>query len=446
MYLRYKKIILLLLILSISGVFLHAQPPLSLAEQLNDSMLSVRKTNLNKAVEIGKKGLQIAHETNDTIMLATISGDIAQTFLLMGKYDSARVYIHDAMQWYRFCGNEMDILRCHYGLGMAYSDEGFYDMAFNEYQEILQSPYINKDDDLYISVLSKLGFIYYYQALYNKAAEAFSQARSFFKDDTLQFISLSVSLGAALNRMNMYDSSILVLQEGLEYAEKSNHILRKAALLTNLSDNWTELGRFNNAIACIDEAIMIREDAKDSLGLSHSYRMKGGILFGKGAYNLACDYFFRSLKIDETLNITDNIADTYYLIGACLQYKQEHEAALAYFGQAYEIASKIGAGLAIEDALRGSALSYMALNDAEKANDFIERYIAVHDSILMIDMGNYPVGQTNAPPLPKEPKNSLKQLITLLSISLLICWVILLLYRNRNLKTAIKKSTDEKNL
>ena len=88
----------------------------------------------------------------------------------------------------------------------------------------------------------------------------------------------------------------------------------------------------------------------------------------------------------------------------------------------------------------------MALHDAEKANDFIERYITVHDSILMIDLDDYPVREKNMSSTPKESKNSLKQFITLLSASLLICWIILLLYRNRNLKTALKKTSDEKNL
>ena len=441
-----KKTILLLLTLSISGVFLHAQSPPTPAEQLNDSMLSVKKNNFNKAVEIGKKGLQIAHETNDTIMLAAISNNLAATFLNMGKYDSARIYAQEAMLWYRFCENEMEILWCRYYLGVSYSYQGFYDIAFNEYQEILQSPHIDENSELYPFVLGELGSLYYRQSLYHKAAESYSKVRSFFINDTTRFITASLNLGAALSGMKMYDSSLLVFKEGLDYAEKSNRVLKKAALLTALSYNWMELGRFNDAISCIDEAIMIREDAEDSLGLSFSYRVKGGILVKKGAYNLANDYFFRSLKIDESLNIPNNIAETYCLIGECLQYKREHEAALAYFGQAYKIAVEIGAGEAIETALKGSALSYMALNNVEKANDFMERYITVHDSILMIEMGDYPVERENSPSPLQKSKNSLKQFITLLSASLLICWIILLLYRNRNLKTVIKKATNEKNL
>jgi tetratricopeptide (TPR) repeat protein len=408
-------------------------------------MNSVKRTNLNKAMEIGKKGLQVAHETNDTIMLAVIPYNMSIIFVNMGKYDSARIYIQEAIPWYRLCGKEIEILWCQYYLAMTYSYQGFYDTAFNEYQNILQSPHIDENNELYSFVLGELGTLYYHQSLYHKAAEAYSKVRSFFINDTARFITASINLGTVLNAMEMYDSSIIVLQKGLEYAEKSNWILKKAALLTRLSNNWKELGRFNDAVACIDEAIMIREEAEDSLGLSYSYSVKGEILLEKGSYSLANDYFFKSLKIDESLNILDNIAASYCLIGNCLQYQQEHEAALAYFGQAYEIAIKIGAGAEVETALKGSALSWMTLNDAKKAADFMERYVTVHDSILKMDDVGY--NEPNTPPSsPKESDKSLKQLLTFLGFSFLICLVILLLYRNRNLKAAIKKNADEKNL
>ena len=441
----YKLRYVLLLMLFGFTVFVHAQSPPTPAKKLNDSMNSVKQTNLNKAIEIGKKGVQVARETNDTMMLAIISDNISGIFLMMGKYDSATFYIQEAMSWYRFCGNEMDILWCRYYLLIALSLQGLYDEAISECQQVLQSPHINETQALYIPVLNELGNIYYRQSLYNKAVEAYTEARSCVRHDTTQFISLSINLGAVLNAMKMYDSSIIVLQEGLEYAKKGNWTLRKASLLTTMSDNWKELGRFNDAITCIDEAIIIREEAEDSIGLSYSYRSKGNILVAKGAYNLANDYYFKSLKIDESLNIPDNTAATYCSIGECLQYKNDHEAAMAYFGQGHDIAVKIGAGAAIEAALKGMALSSMALHNTRQAIDFMERYITVHDSIVSVDGGNSLVSANTSPSL-KEPKNALKRLATFLGISLLICTIILLLYRNRNLRTALKRDADEKNI
>jgi len=440
-----KFCLVLLLIVSTCSTILYAQSPSTSAKQYNDSIQKVQKTNLNEAVSIGKKGLQVARQTNDTLMLAMISDNIAGTFLMMGKYDSATVYIQEAMSWYRFYERENDILWCRYYLAVAYSLQGFYDEAINECQQILQSPDIDENNNLYLPVLNELGNIYNHQSLYNKAAETYLKARSYVKQDTTQFIDISINLGAALYYMKMHDSSLFVLQKGLEYAEKSNRILKKASLLTNMSNNWKELGRFNDAIACIDEAIIIREDAEDSLGLSYSYRVKGGILLEKGVYNLANDYFFRSLKIDESLNLPDNIAATYCLIGGCLLHQQNYEAALAYFEQGYEIAVKVGAGAEIEEALKGQALSSMALNDTKKAIDFMKRYIAVHDSILRIDIADYPA-QTHQSSAFQKSEKSFKKPAVFFTILFLICVIILLLYRNRNLKTTIKKTTDEKNL
>jgi len=441
----YKLRHVLLLILFGFAVFVHAQSPPTPAEKLKDSMFNVQLTNLNKAIEIGRKGLQVARETNDTLMLAMISDDISAVFLEMGKYDSATVYIQEAMSWYLFCGSEMDILWCRYYLILTLSLQGLYDEATNECQEILQLPYINEDEELYFFVLHELGNIYYHRSLYNKAAEMYIKTRPYIEHDTMQLIDYAITLGATLKAMAMYDSAIVVFQEGLEYAEKGNWTLRKASLLTNLSHTWKELGRFNDAINCIDEAIMIREEAEDSLGLSYSYRVKGSILLAKGAYNLANDYYFRSLKIDESLNIPDNTAATYCLIGECLQYKNDHDAAMAYFGQGYDIAVKVGAGVAIEAALKGMALSSMALHNTTQAIDFMGRYITVHDSIVSVDGGNNLVPANTSPSL-KEPKNALKRLATFLGISLLICTIILLLYRNRNLRTALKRDADEKNI
>jgi len=441
----YKFRYVLLLILFGFSILIHAQSPPTPASRFKDSMISAKKTDFNKTVEIGKKGLQVAHETNDTLMLAAISQNIAGTFLMMGKYDSAVIYSQEAMSWYRFCGDEMEILWCRYYLGISYSLQGLYNESINEHQQILQSPSIDKNNRLYSFVLGELGNVYYRQSLYNNAIEYYSEARPYFIDDTSRFITVSINLGAALYAMKIHDSSITVLQEALKYAEQGDWRLKKAALLTNLSDNWQELGRFNDAISCIDEAIMIREESGDSLGLSSSYISKGDILVAKGAYNLANDYYFRSLKIVESLNLPDNTAAAYCSIGRCLQYKNDHEAAMAYFEQGYEIAVKVGAGAAIEAALKGMALSSMALHNTKQAIDFMERYITVHDSIVSIDGGNNLV-PANTSPLLKEPKNALKRLATFLGISLLICTVILLLYRNRNLRTAIKRDADEKNI
>ncbi|MCL2040812.1 MAG: tetratricopeptide repeat protein [Bacteroidales bacterium] len=442
----YKLRHVLLLILFGFAVFVHAQSPHISASKLNDSMKSVRKININEAIPIGKQGLQIAQQTHDTLMLAAISQNIAGTFLMMGKYDSAAIYAQEAMAWYRFCEDEMEMLWCRYYLGISYSLQGLYSESIDECQQILQSPYIDTSSRLYSFVLGELGNVYYRQSLYGKSVKYYSEARPYFVDDTSRFISASINLGAALYALGIHDSSIIVLQEGLKYAEKSNWRLKKAALLTNLSDNWQALGRFNDAITCIDEAIMIREESEDSLGLSYSYRSKGNILVAKGAYNLASDYYFRSLKIDESLNIPDNIAATYCSIGRCLQYKNDHEAAMAYFEQGYDIAVKVGAGAAIEAALKGMALSSMALHNTKQAIDFMERYITVHDSIVSVDGGGNNLVPANTSPSLKEPKNALKRLATFLGISLLICTVILLLYRNRNLRTALKRDADEKNI
>jgi len=436
--------VLLLFTLFICSVSLYAQSSNTTAAKLYDSMDNVKQTNRYKAIEIGKKGLQVAEETKDTTMRGLILENISGIFLEMGKYDSARVYIQEAISWYRYCGDEMDILWCRYYLGIAFSLQGLYEEAINECKQILQSPYISEDDRLYAFVLNELGNIYYYQSLYNKATEMYIKIFPYVKHDTVQFIDYAINLGAALKAMKMYDSSIVVLQQGLEYAEKSNWKLEKAALLSSLSDNWMALGRFNDAISCIDEAIMIREESGDSLGLSNSYKTKGSILVEKGAYYLAKDYYFRSLKINESLNIPSSTAGTYYLIGECLQYTHEHEAALAYFEQGYKIAVKIGAGVKIEAALKGMALSWMALHDTKKSVDFMNRFITVHDSILSIDGGNYI--HPNVSTMPKKTEKPYKRLINVLTISLLICSVILLLYRNRNLKTAIKRNADEKNI
>ncbi len=296
-------------------------------------MLRVRQYDLNKAILVGKKGIQTAKQTNDTMMLAVISDNIAGVFLMMGKYDQAIAYIQEAMYWYRFCGSKADILWCQYYLGIAYSLQGFYDDACTEYQNILGSINPMESKQLYLYVLGELGNIYYYKSLYNKAIEIYQQARASALPDTMSFIANSINLGGALNSIQSYDSSVAVLQEGINYAEKSGSLLRKASLLTNLSEAWKGLERFNDALKSIDEAILIREEANDSLGLSNSYRTKGGILVEKKDFNHANDYYFKSLKIDEVLNIPENIAATYCLIGECLQYKNNHEAALAYFQQ-----------------------------------------------------------------------------------------------------------------
>ncbi|MDR0363880.1 MAG: hypothetical protein LBH92_02530 [Bacteroidales bacterium] len=355
---------------------------------LNDSMIEARKRDHNASVQFGKEGLRLAKQMADTLMLAVISDNLSGTYILMGKNDSALIYLNEALYWYQFCGSDKDMLWCRFYSGIIHAQQGLPDTAIYIYQDILQYSDIKEISNLYPMVLINLGNAYYHKAMYNSAASVYVQSRDYYRiiNDTSGFISSSINLGGVLNTVNHFDSAVVVLLEGLYWAEQNKNILRKASLQVNLCESWQGLGKFNDALKTIEEVIVIREGAKDSIGLSNSYRTKGNLLIGKGEYERANNFFMKSLKIDEALSLPVNMAYTYCLIGKSLQWKGDFFGSIAYFQQGYDIAEEIKAGQEMKMALINQAISWSALGDLDQANYYLKRHDNLMDSLQYIDL------------------------------------------------------------
>lgn len=423
-----QSIILILFLLSAFG--LSAQTDITPA-MLNDSMKAMRKIDYNKSVEIGKEGLLLAEKTGDTAMSALIADNLSGFYILMGKNDSALLYLNQAMYWYQFCGDDVDMLWCRFYLGIIYAQQGLPDTAIYIYQNILQYPDIKGLGNLYPMVLINLGNVYYNKSMYNSASLIYTQSRDHYRSihDTSGFISSSINLGGTLNTMNHFDSAIVVLLEGLHWAEENQDFMRKVSLQTNLCESWSGLGRYNDALKAIDEVIIAREETNDMIGLSNSYRTKGNILIAKNEYDRANEYFVRSLKIDEELALPVNMAATYCMIGRSLQLKKDFHAAIAYFRQGFEIAEKAQAGQEMKNALINQALSWSALGDLEQAEQCIKLHDNLLDSLQQIDIltfAEHSAAETaDAPPEKFSAKKNWSNI--LLSISLIINILLLFL-------------------
>jgi tetratricopeptide (TPR) repeat protein len=108
--------------------------------------------------------------------------------------------------------------------------------------------------------------------------------------------------------------------------------------LLNLAALYNEtLGRPNDALPLLREALEIQRGAGNPFGQALVMNNIGTVYLGKGDYSEAQTYFERALEIRQKLNVPTELADTHHNLGETLSKRGNYEAALKQYLRALDL-------------------------------------------------------------------------------------------------------------
>lgn len=166
-------------------------------------------------------------------------------------------------------------------------------------------------------------------------------------------------------------------QKALFYAQKQMELAQKLKIQDALEtgfDNfgflYKNLGEYEKSILNQLKSLVIKEQRKDTLGISVCMNGIGGLYFTMENHQKALDYFIKGAHFDSLLNNKENLIDAYGNIGACYEALGQYTKALTYYLQAEKLSKEIGRKVS-GDLFQNMGTVYLKKGDLKKAEEYL---------------------------------------------------------------------------
>ena len=119
----------------------------------------------------------------------------------------------------------------------------------------------------------------------------------------------------------------------------------------NLGLQFKNSGQYEIALDYYNKSLGVKFEINDEKGIAHCYLNIGVIFHTQGEFNNALIYYFKCLKIREQLKDLAGIAGAYNNIGAVYHYQDDFTTAEKYYNKCLEIAKEINSAPKMSSAL-----------------------------------------------------------------------------------------------
>lgn len=126
-------------------------------------------------------------------------------------------------------------------------------------------------------------------------------------------------------------------------------------------------GNLDQALLNYDTCYLLRQRMKDTAGMAAVLNNIGNVYRYKGWYDLALDYFLKSIKIEESLGNTQNISEGYANLGTVYGEIEQLDKALYYFNKAFNMIDQGDANIAKAGLAANMASIYASLGNNDSA-------------------------------------------------------------------------------
>ena len=185
-------------------------------------------------------------------------------------------------------------------------------------------------------------------------------------------------IGVAHSIKSNYDKSINYFLKSLDVYEKLFDTVRIVTSCINIGLTITNKGDYPKALEYYFYGLRMAKNLEDKSFLSMLYGNIGITYSKQQKFDKAMDYYSKGVEIDKELNRLNGLSSKYINIGLILQEeKNELDSALWYYSESVKIKEELNdlRGLAI--ALGNIGDIYSEKQEYIKAEDFLNRAIAI---------------------------------------------------------------------
>jgi CHAT domain-containing protein/tetratricopeptide (TPR) repeat protein len=227
--------------------------------------------------------------------------------------------------------------------------------------------------------LTRIGHAYYALRQFEKALENYEQALSVWRE-----LKNRAAEGAALTRIGNAHYNLIRFDKALENYEQALPIwveiknrAAEGSALTNLGNANNNLGRFEKATGYLEQAVAIAREVKDRRAEASALHNLGNANISLGRYEQALENLGLALSIWREVKNRQHEAMVINTLGTVYTYLGRYERTIEYLEQALPIYLEVkdwrGQGMALYY-LGGS---YAALSRYERAIEYYEQAVTI---------------------------------------------------------------------
>lgn len=226
---------------------------------------------------------------------------------------------------------------------------------------------------------NNVGSIYHDMADYPKALEHYIKSLD-YKETRQMGLTLS-NIGGIYMEQGDYSKALEYIQRSLKFNQMKGDQGEQAIALYKIGDIYRRKEDYPKSLDYYTQSLKIYDKIGHQIGIANSYSSMGVIYDMQEANVTALDYYQKSLQIYEHIGDKNGIALSFNNIGGIYKRQGEYEKALDNCLRGYEIAVTIQSLLR----MRASCLclydTYKALDDRNKALEYLEILKSVEDSL-----------------------------------------------------------------
>lgn len=307
--------------------------------------------------------------------------------LLWAKPDSARLWLHKAIEKSRRIGYPDGIARAHISLGLTEVGIGQFHRAFTCYQAAY--PYVLQSQQrefLLCSLYLNIGATHFYQADYEQALHYYYlvlQHTLKYGTHNFNIVMAYNNLADVLLKMEQYDQAAYYIRKGEELqVDEADRIHLRTFLTANKAGVAIGKGDDSTGRVLLEKALIYARESDNKDATPALWNAIGEMLLRQHKPNEAIAYLKLALKVDSTTYFYYSIIIPGYNLGRALYQTGNYKEAEKTLLTTLHTAEKAGIREGKLEAIATLATVYEQSGLPGKALEQHKRFISLQDSLL----------------------------------------------------------------
>jgi len=189
-----------------------------------------------------------------------------------------------------------------------------------------------------------LGISHFYLGAYDVAQAHYLKSLQLYEnlDDQKGVAQVCNELGVFYSRQEDYETCYKYYQRAQKIASENDYLPELAISLSNQGMTHFKLGRHDEAFPLMSEALAVKEQLNDSIGMGYELKRLATYYFVKEQYNTGLEYLNKSSAIREALGDKSGLAINEVTIAEMYHMRKMYDEAISYFKTTLKLADEIG--------------------------------------------------------------------------------------------------------
>ncbi|MDR8391353.1 CHAT domain-containing tetratricopeptide repeat protein [Aliifodinibius sp. S!AR15-10] len=317
------------------------------------------------AQEQYQKALELAIQSNDSLMIAIIHDNLGGVNRALGDYPRALEHSKQALELFNNVGTDHNVAITLNNIGLVYNYLSMYDRAYDYFSRSLELSKTLDNTARLTTAYLNMGMVHYNLGNYDQALISYQKALEYVRQtgNPVKQGHLLVNLGNLYHQLGDSKKSLEYYQESLELVMAHN-ITSPAELSTkykNIATRQVDLGQMEKARANYHKALEMRKKTGNIREIALSYLDIAQLERQRNALDNARKYAMRSKEIADSTQIGDLKVDVSVVLGSIQRDMGNPEKAIGYFRDAYHQ----GQSLSTQETLKPLSLLAHTFDDME---------------------------------------------------------------------------------